>query len=89
LLAVLLLDRGRAAGIAAGVLVVMYLFNVVSALAPDIDWLARVSAFHYFDLHDLLASGDYPITDSVLLAAVAIAAWALALVAFRRRDLAA
>jgi ABC-2 type transport system permease protein len=89
LLAVLLLDRGRAAGIAAGVLVVMYLFNVVSALAPDIDWLARVSAFHYFDLHDLLASGDYPIADSVLLAAVAIAAWALALVAFRRRDLAA
>jgi beta-exotoxin I transport system permease protein len=89
LLAVVLLDRGRAAGIAAGVLVVMYLFNVVAALAPDVDWLARLSVFHYFDLHGLLATGDYPVEDSLLLGAVAVIAWALALVAFRRRDLAA
>jgi|RhiMethySRZTD1v2_1073278.scaffolds.fasta_scaffold165133_2 beta-exotoxin I transport system permease protein len=89
LLAVILLDRGRAAGIAAGVLVVMYLFNVVAALAPDVDWIATVSAFHYFDLRRLLGDGTYPLTDSLLLGAVAIAGWAAALVAFRRRDLAA
>lgn len=89
LLAVMLLDRGRAAGIVAGVLVLMYLFNVVAALAPDVDWLASVSAFHYFDLQGLIGRGDYPTADSLLLGAVAIAGWATALIVFRRRDLAA
>ena len=89
LLAVVLLDRGRAAGIVAGVLVVMYLFNIVAALAPDVDWLASISAFHYFELQDLIGTGRYPVSDSLLLGAVAIAGWALAFIAFRRRDLAA
>ena len=89
LLAVVLLDRGRAAGIVAGVLVVMYLFNVVAALAPDVDWLASLSAFHYFNLQGLIGTGDYPFADSLLLGAIAVSGWTLALIAFRRRDLAA
>lgn len=89
LLAVVLLDRGRAAGIAAGVLVVMYLFNVVAALAPDVNWIASVSAFRYFNLQGLIGRGEYPIADSLLLFVVALAGWATAIIAFRRRDLAA
>ena len=89
LLAVVLLDRGRAAGIVAGVLVVMYLFNVVAALAPDVDWLASLSVFRYFNLQGLISRGDYPIRDSLLLGAIAVAGWATAIMAFRRRDLAA
>jgi ABC-2 type transport system permease protein len=89
LLGVVLLDRGRAAGIAAGVLVLMYLLNVVAALAPEWDGLAAVSAFHYFDLKTLLRTGEYPLGDSLLLGGIGSAAWAVALVVFRRRDLAA
>jgi ABC-2 type transport system permease protein len=89
MLAVVLLDRGRAAGMAAGVLVVMYLFNVVATLAPDIGWLARLSAFHYFDPRELLATGAYPVGDSLLLGSIALASWAAAVILFRRRDLAA
>ncbi len=89
LLAVVLLERGRAAGIVAGVLVVMYLVNVVAALAPDLDWLSSLSAFGHFDLKALVRSGTYPFADSVLFAIVAVGGWALAIVAFRRRDLAA
>ena len=89
LAAVTLLDRGRAAGLVAGVLVVMYLFNVVAALAPDVDALASISAFHYFRVGDLIGKGIYPAADSLLLAGVGIAGWALAIAAFRRRDLAA
>jgi ABC-2 type transport system permease protein len=89
LLAVLFLDRGRAAGVAAGVLVLMYLLNVVGALAPEVEGVTIVSAFRYFDLKALISEGTYPIADSVILAGVGVAGWALALFAFRRRDLAA
>jgi ABC-2 type transport system permease protein len=89
LLAVVFLDRGRAAGLVAGVLIVMYLLNVVAELAPDLGWLARLSAFHYFDLRTLIDTGAYPVLDTALYLLVAFGGWLLALAAFRRRDLAA
>jgi ABC-2 type transport system permease protein len=88
-LAVVLLDRGRAGGVAAGILIVMYLINVVAQLAPDLRWMASFSAFHYFDLKHVIDSGEYPLADSTLYMVVAVLGWALALLAFRRRDLAA
>jgi ABC-2 type transport system permease protein len=88
LLGVILLDRGRAAAIVAGVLVLMYLLNVVAAIAPEWDMLASVSVFHYFDLKDLLRTGAYPLSHSLLLGSVGVAAWVAALDVFRRRDLA-
>ena len=88
LLAVVLLDRGRAAGIAGGVLVVMYLLNVIAALAPEYDALAMASLFHYFNVKELLRLGTYPVGDSLVFLVVGVVCWVLALVAFRRRDLA-
>jgi ABC-2 type transport system permease protein len=89
LLAVVLLDRGRAAGLVAGALIVMYLLNVIAALAPDYKALADVSYFHYFDLKALVSKGTYPLTDSLLFLVIGLAGWSLAIVTFRRRDLAA
>jgi ABC-2 type transport system permease protein len=89
LLAVVLLDRGRAAGLVAGGLIVMYLLNVVAALAPDYGALADVSYFHYFDLKGLVSKGTYPLADTLLFVVIGLAGWGLALPAFRRRDLAA
>lgn len=89
LLAVVLLDRGRAGGLAAGILIFMYLANIIAQLSPDLSWLANLSAFNYFDLKPLIDTGAYPVTDSALYLAVAIGGWVLALLAFRRRDLAA
>lgn len=89
LLAVVLLDRGRAAGVAAGVLVLMYLLNVIGALAPDFESVTILSAFRYFDLKELIRNGTYPVVDSLIFVVVGVVGWALALVAFRRRDLAA
>lgn len=89
LLAVAFLDRSRAAGLAAGVLIVMYLGNVIAQLSPDVQWIATLSAFHYFDLRPLIDAGIYPVAGSALFLLVAVAGWALAVIAFRRRDLAA
>jgi ABC-2 type transport system permease protein len=89
LLAVLLLDRGRAGGLVAGILIAMYLVNVIAQLSPDLRGLANLSAFHYFDVRALIDAGSYPVADSLIYVIVAIIGWALALFAFRRRDLAA
>ncbi len=88
-LAVAFLDRGRAGGLAAAILIVMYLFNVVAQLSKDVEWIGRLSAFHYFDLKPLIDTGAYPTADSALFLGVAVAGWLLAAIAFRRRDLAA
>ena len=89
LAAVVLLDRGRAAGILAGILILMYLLNIIGQLAPDFEAVTRLSAFHYFDLKALISEGSYPIVDTIVFGVAAVAGWALAIVAFRRRDLAA
>lgn len=89
LLAVAFLDRGKAGGLAAGILIVMYLLNILAALSPDMADLGRLSAFRYFDLKALIDAGTYPIGDSLLYLAVAVGGWLLALWAFRGRDLAA
>lgn len=88
LLAVGLLDRGKAAGVAAGLLVLMYLVNVITALAPDLGSLGVVSYFHYFGLESLIDSGVFPLVDTLVLATVGITGWAAAVALFRRRDLA-
>jgi ABC-2 type transport system permease protein len=89
LLAVALLDRGKAGGLAAGILIVMYLLNILAALSPDMSGVGRLSAFRYFSLKALIDTGTYPVGDSLLYLAVAAGGWLLALWAFRRRDLAA
>ena len=88
LLTVQFLDRGRAAAIVGGAVLLMYLLNVIAALAPEYEALAALSYFQYFDLRDLIGDGIYPIADSMLFAGIALATWLLALLAFQRRDLA-
>ena len=88
-LAVVFLDRGRAGGLAAAILIVMYLLNVIAQLSKDVEWVARLSAFHYFDVRALIDTGAYPLADSALFLVVAVAGWLLAAIAFQRRDLAA
>ena len=73
----------------AGVLILMYLANVIAKLTPGLGWIAGLSAFDYFDVKALIDTGIYPAGDSLLYLAVALGGWALALLAFRRRDLVA
>ena len=88
LLAVITLNRGVAAGIAAGILIVMYLLNLIANLQPDLSGLARLSIFHYFAAKPIIDQGVFPTGDVLLLGGVALAAWLISLWAFRQRDLA-
>jgi len=89
LLAVVILDRGRAAGIAAGVVIAMYLADAVAKAQVDIGPVVELSAFHHFQTLGIIDEGTFPAGDFVLFVAVSACAWGAALLAFRRRDLAA
>jgi ABC-2 type transport system permease protein len=89
LLTVLTLSRGRASGIVTGVLVAMYLVFVVTQISADWAWIMPVSAWDHFRTTELIDDGILPASDMAMFALVAVAGWLGALVAFRRRDLAA
>jgi ABC-2 type transport system permease protein len=89
LLAVLTLSRGRTAGIVSGVLVAMYLAWVVSQVSGDWAWLLAWTAWGHFNTTALIDTGTLPAGDLALFAVIAVGGWVAAVVAFRRRNLAA
>jgi ABC-2 type transport system permease protein len=81
-------NRGAAAGIPIGLMVVMYL---VQSLSPQIETLRAVnplSLFHYYLGHNALKNG-LDLGDTVVLAVVVVVFFVASLVLFERRDLAA
>ena len=85
--AVVTLSRSVAAAVVAGILIAMYLLNIVAQVQPSLAWLGGLSAFRYMALGDLI---DHGVVDWVGIGAftgVAVAGWVASLVLFRRRDL--
>ncbi len=89
LLSVATLNRGLSAGATAGTLIAMYLAQAIARIQPDLAWLGDLSAFRYFQATPIIDEGRFPWGDFSVFGLVAVAAWALSLWTFRRRDLAA
>ena len=89
LVGALTLSRGIAAGLTAGVLIAMYLLNIVAQVQVDFAWLADLGAFKYLLTPELIDGGAVPWTSIAVFAAVAVGGWAASLVVFARRDLVA
>lgn len=89
LFSVITLDRRVAGGAAAGVMIAMYLANLIAKLQPDLADLARVSIFHYFNSAPVIDQGVFPTGDVLLLGGIGLVGWLASLWVFRRRDLAA
>ncbi len=89
LLSVVTLSRGLTAGIVGGILILMYALFVLSGISSDWDWLGTLSAWNHFPTTELIDHGVLPVGDLLLFIVIAIGSWAAAIVAFRRRDLAA
>jgi ABC-2 type transport system permease protein len=89
LMSVITLSRGIAGGVTVGVLLAMYMANVVAQIVPDLDWLASLSMFGYFDTKGVMNSGTLALGDVGLFVAFAATCWLAALALFGRRDLAA
>ena len=89
LFAVLTLSRGMTSAIVGGVLVVMYAMFVVTGVSKDWAWIGPLTAWNHFPTTKIIDEGYIPVGDTALFAVVAIGCWLAAIVAFRRRDLAA
>jgi ABC-2 type transport system permease protein len=87
LVAAVTLSRSIASGLAAGVLILMYLMNIVAQVQVDLAWLADFGAFKYLVTTELIDSGVVPWGSVAIFAIVAVGGWAGALLVFRRRDL--
>ena len=77
-----------AIGITLAIVIVSYFFYVLGSLWPDAKGLEPYSLFSYLDARDILTGTTDP-TAFVVPAAVGVAAVAIALLVFPRRDLAA
>lgn len=89
LVAVLTLDRARAIGFGAFVLILMYLVTIVSGLEPSLENLKYLSAFHYYHPAAVIDGGQAPLGEILLFGAVAVIGWSLAVWRFRSSDLVA
>jgi ABC-2 type transport system permease protein len=87
LLGAITLSRAIGGGLAAGILILMYLMNVVAQIQVDLAWLADFGAFKYLLTRDLIDNGVVPWSSAAVFGVVAVVGWAGSLVVFARRDL--
>jgi ABC-type transport system involved in multi-copper enzyme maturation permease subunit len=77
-----------ALGVTLGIVITMYVLEVLGSLWPAAEVLQPYSLFHYLEAKAILA-GAVPRVDVAVLVSVILLAMAWALVVFPRRDLAA
>lgn len=87
LVAVITLSRGVAASVTAGILIAMYLLNIVAQVQPAFAWLGDLTAFRYAGVGALIDRGTADWVGIGVFTIVAGAGWIASLVLFRRRDL--
>ncbi|HEX9717778.1 MAG TPA: ABC transporter permease subunit [Actinomycetota bacterium] len=80
--------RAQAIGVTGGLAAATYLFDVLAPSVQALEWLQMLSPFYYYRGAEPLVNGLHP-AHALVLAAVAGAAFAVAIVTFERRDLAA
>jgi ABC-2 type transport system permease protein len=87
LFSALMSDKARSTMLASGVLILMYVLNIISNLNDDFKNLQYVSFFHYFNGMDLMSKNTMDAALVPVLGVTAIVLSFAALWVFRRRDL--
>jgi ABC-2 type transport system permease protein len=81
-------EQGKAIGRSLGFLVVSFLINLLASLWRRIEAIDVLSIFHYFRPQPIVENGGPLLFDLVVLTALGIGGLIVALVVFRRRDVA-
>ncbi len=83
-----IMSDGRIAGIVSlGLLIVMYFMETVGESVEKLAIVRSLSLFHYARYSEILVYHDLSIVNIAVLIGIAIAFVALAVIAFRRRDI--
>ena len=80
-------DRGRAAGLAAGLTLAFYAASIVGGLSERWSWLEHVTIFTAFQPQRALESGQVPLVGTTALLAIGLACVAGAAAIFERRNI--
>lgn len=86
-LSALMSDGKRAAFISIGVLLAMYLVENIGAMVTSIEWARQLTLFHYLKLNTIAVSHTVNWNNMAVLLAVTVVFLALAVIAFRHRDI--
>lgn len=81
-------EKGRVYFLSAGILVVMYVVNIISALKDNLENLKYFSFFHYYDTAEALTKNHIDNLTILVFLGVAIVCTALAALWFKNRDIA-
>ncbi|CAJ37359.1 ABC transporter permease subunit [Methanocella arvoryzae] len=87
LLSALMSDGKKAAFSAIGVLLVMFLVENVGSMITSIDWARKLSLYHYAKVTNIVINHDVNWGNLGILLAAAVVFLALAVIAFKRRDI--
>lgn len=80
-------ERGHLYFIVGAVLIVSYVFNIVSSLAPNFSWLRKISLFYYFSAPESLSRASIHLSSFVFFTVVAIASSFIGIIQFKKRDI--
>lgn len=89
LMSVLFTVKGKATMVSSGILIAMYVMNVIASLNDNLKNLRYGSIFNYFNGSDLLSKNVYPDYMFIALGGAIIILFSLAAVWFNRRDFSA
>jgi ABC-2 type transport system permease protein len=79
-------ERGKAAGMAAGLTLAFYLAWVIAGLSDTWEWLKNFSIFSAYKPQLALQNGDVDFFHLVVLGAIGLVCTIVAVIIFRRRD---
>jgi ABC-2 type transport system permease protein len=83
-----LMSDGRNAALASvGVLVAMYFIETLGSSIEGLDWIRRFSLFYYQDLNSIIGLHTVNWANFAVLLGAAVVFLALAVIAFKRRDI--
>ncbi len=77
---------GHTIGVSFGVMVAMYLADLLGNLNSDYAWLSKLSLFHYWEPHRIVDDLEVAPSTWLVFAVAAVAFFAAGMYAFQKRD---
>ena len=81
-------EKGKVYGLVGGLILIMYVLNVVAGLNSALSWLKYVSFFHYFNATAALSTNHIAASSWILFILVSLFAAFIGLMVFKRKDIA-
>ena len=79
--------RGRAMAVVFGLVLASFLLNFLAQFWPSAEGLAPLSVLNYYRPAQILANGNVPMHDMLMLLGIAVVAWVAGLEIFARRSI--